>query len=142
MRVVVQEMRFELPDGFVEMSLDMWSDGHQPKHSRFAIVVARRALGGRPLDRLIERDLAQVGPRMGMTILERGRSKVGGAPSVEIRTRLRPPGSGGLVYQRLVGVAWEDIGIVWTATSDMRHRTACDAHLDATLAGTVFRKPQ
>ncbi len=136
--VHIDEMSFELPDGWEDKTLNVFADGPEGK-SVFNVVVSRDDLDGEELPAFIDGQLASlVRSQPHYSVMGKRATTAGGLPAVESKLRMRTKVA--VIYQRQVAVAYYGRVLMFTAASPMRLSSQCDAYLSAMMQSVKFRK--
>jgi len=138
---IVDEFRFDLPDGFQETTVAMWGDGVQQRLSRFAVVLTSKPLDGAALEDVVESDLKSITGRMQIHVLARSRSGPSATvQAIDVRLRTKPPGAQGFLYQRVHALRNGDQAVMLTVGASMKDRARCDAYLDGVKDSIKLRR--
>ncbi len=136
-RFTTNELSFEVPDGFVNASIDTFFLGEDAPE--MTLTISREPLGDGSLEAQAEERLAalpEVLPKS--RILARRRSRVGTLDAYEARLEVQSLRGG--FFQRLAFVAYYDTLLLFTGSCHPTGRAKCELEVDRVLDSLRFRK--
>lgn len=135
------ELAFDLPDiGFVDRTVyDL--DGELPNGDVVGVLVVREPIPpGKSLREAVDAHLLREATRLGgYAVLDDREATLGGAAAIEVSTRWRNKRAA--FYTREAHVDAGGVRLVFTMTTILDAREACDEHIEHALSTLRLRDP-